>query len=92
MRTADVTRSEFPEETLKEFQFRATTLFDASADVPVEDELHDAPAAAEHLAKIKRFALWLRSAMGADGLAANGPYLDESGWMIDVPSDRGFVL
>jgi hypothetical protein len=78
-------------ETLtKEFTFRAPTLFDASAKVPVEDELHDAPAAAEHFAKIKKFALWLKSEMVSNGLAANGPYLDnESGWMIDVPSGAG---
>jgi hypothetical protein len=81
------------EDTLKEFRFRAPTLFDASAEVPVEDELHDAPGAAEHLAKIKKFALWLKSKMVDKGLAANGPYLDESGWMIDVPSNGGaFVL
>jgi hypothetical protein len=84
-------------ETLKEFHFRAPTLFDASAKVPVEDQLqvHDdvGTGAVEHLAKIKKFALWLKSEMVDKGLAANGPYLDTSGWMIDVPSNGGpFVL
>jgi hypothetical protein len=70
----------------KEFQFRAPTLFDASAVAAVEDELHDAPGVAEHAAKIKRLALWLKSEMVGKGLAATGPYLDEGGWCIDVPS------
>jgi hypothetical protein len=81
------------EETLKEFYFRAPTLFDASAKVAAEDKLavHDdvGPGAAEHLAKIKKFALWLKSEMVAKGLAANGPYSDTSSWMIDVPSNGG---
>jgi hypothetical protein len=81
------------EETLKEFQFRAPTLFDASAEVAAEDrlEVHDdvGPGAAEHLAKLKRFALWLKSEMVNKGLAANGPYLDTASWMIDVPSNGG---
>jgi hypothetical protein len=73
----------------KEFSFRAPTLFDASAKVSVEDELHDAPGAAEAAAKIKKFAFWLKSEMVNNGLAANGPYLDEGGWCIDVPSGGG---
>ena len=76
---------------MKEFRFRAPTLFDASAEVAAKDrlEVHDdvGPGAAEHLAKIKKFALWLKSAMVDKGLAANGPYLDTASWMIDVPSD-----
>jgi hypothetical protein len=82
-------------ETLKEFCFRAPTLFDASAEASAEDELilHDALGAAEHLAKIKKFAFWLKSKMVDKGLAAIGPYLDEGGWYIDVPSNGGpFVL
>ena len=81
------------EETLKEFHFRAPTLFDASAVVAAEDrlEVHDdvGPGAAEHLAKIKRFSLWLKSEMADKGLAANGPFLDTGSWMINVPSDDG---
>jgi hypothetical protein len=82
---------------MKEFSFRAPTLFDATAKVPVEDELHDAPAAAEAAAKIKKFAVLPKAEMVNAGLAAKGPYLDEGGWCIDVPSDgkpgeRPFVL
>ena len=87
---------------MKEFQFRSPTLFDASAEVAAEDrlEVHDdvGPGAAEHLARIKKFALWLKSEMVRKGLAANGPYLDTASWMIDVPSgdgppgERPFVL
>jgi len=61
----------------------------------MEDELilHDASSAAEHLAKFKKFALWLKSEMVNKGLAANGPHFDEGSWAIDVPSDGGsFVL
>jgi hypothetical protein len=80
---------------LKEFHFRAPTLFDASAKAPVEDELalHDAPGVAEYLAKIKKFALWLKSEMVNKGLAARGPDIDEGAWQINVPSKGGgFVL
>lgn len=79
---------------MKEFHFRAPTLFDASAEPSAEDELilHDALSAAEPLAKIKKFALWLKSEMVNKGLAAHGPDLDEGGWYIDVPSNGGFVL
>jgi hypothetical protein len=76
---------------MKEFTFRAPTLFDPSATASVEEEdaLHDAPGAAEHLAKNRRFALWLRSEMVNIGLAAVGPYLMEGGWHIDVPFGGG---
>jgi hypothetical protein len=79
---------------MKDFTFRAPTLFDASATASVEEKeaWHDAPGAAEHGAKIKKFALWLNSEMVNKGLAANGPYSDEGNWMIDVPSNGGFVL
>lgn len=82
---------------MKEFHFRAPTLFDASAEVPVDDRLqvHDdvGPGAAEHLAKIKKFTLWMKSEMINEGLAAKGPYLDTGSWMINVPSNGGsFVL
>jgi hypothetical protein len=89
-------RLKFWGETLKEFHFRAPTLFDASAEVPVEDrlEVHDdvGPGAAEHLAKIKKFALWLKSEMVNKGLAANGPHLDTASWMINVPSSGGRLV
>src|SRR5262245_47705169 len=76
---------------MKDFTFRAPTLHDATATASPqeEDAWHDAPAAAEHLAKTKKCALWLKSEMVRKGLAANGPYADESGWMIDVPADGG---
>ena len=78
---------------MKEFHFRAPTLFDASAQVPAQDKLqvHDdvGPGAAEHLAKIKKFAIWLKYEMVNKGLAANGPHLDTSSWVIDVPSNGG---
>jgi hypothetical protein len=83
-------------QTLKEFHFRAPTLFDVSAKASVEDELilHDSRGTAEHLAKFKKCALWLKSEMVNEGLAADGPGFDEGGsWMIQVPSDDGaFVL
>lgn len=81
---------------MREFHFRAPTLFDASVKSSVEDELtlHDSRGTAEHLAKFKKLALWLKSEMVNAGLAADGPGFDEGGsWMIQVPSNDGaFVL
>lgn len=58
-----------------------------------EQRLHDAPGVAEHLAKIEKFARWLKSEMVKNGLAATGPDPDEGGWYLDVPSKGGgFVL
>ena len=76
---------------MKEFTFRAPTLYDASATASEaeKDAWHDAPGAADYAAKTKRFALWLKSEMVKKGLAANGPYADEGNWMIDVPADGG---
>ena len=76
---------------MKEFTFRAPTLYDASATASEaeKDAWHDAPGAADYGAKTKKFALWLRSEMVKKGLAANGPYADEGNWMIDVPADGG---
>jgi len=81
------------EDALKEFHFRAPTLFDASVKpfVREDEQLHDAQGSVEHLVKNKRFAFWLASEMVKKGLAAKGPYLDEGGWGIDVPSNAGFV-
>jgi len=80
---------------LKEFSFRAPTLFGASAKASVreEEQLHDAPGAVAHIVKNKRLAFWLASEMANNGLPAGDPGLDEGGWMISIPSDRGgFVL
>jgi hypothetical protein len=85
---------------MKEFTFRAPTLFDPSATASGEekDALHDAPGAAEHLAKTRKFAFWLKSVMVNKGLPAVDPYLAEGGWHIDVPcgsgraGERPFVL
>ncbi|MBR0688359.1 hypothetical protein JQ594_20695 [Bradyrhizobium manausense] len=77
----------------KEFQFRAPTLFDASAKVTEKEVLHDAPAAAEAGARTKKVAFWLKSEMANKGLAANDPELDEGGWLFSVPQGSGpFVL
>jgi hypothetical protein len=76
---------------MKEFTFRAPTLYDASATASEAEKeaWHDAPGAADYGAKTKKFALWLKSEMVKMGLAANGPYADEGNWMIDVPADGG---
>lgn len=77
--------------TLKEFHFRAPTLFDASATPTAEEEaaLDDALSAAEPLARIRKFAFWLKSAMVARGLDARGPSVAESGWEISIPTGGG---
>jgi hypothetical protein len=78
-------------EALKEFHFRAPTLFEASATPTAEEEaaLHDALCAAEPLARIRKFAFWLKSAMVAKGLDARGPNLAEGGWDISIPTGGG---
>jgi len=47
---------------------------------------------AEHLAKIKRFVIWLKTEMDKKELASTGPFVDESGWIIEAPSKGGFVV
>jgi hypothetical protein len=76
---------------MKEFTFRAPTLYDASATASEQEKeaWHDAPGAADYAAKTRKCALWLKSEMVKKGLAANGPYADEGNWMIDVPADGG---
>ncbi len=76
---------------MKEFHFRAPTLFEASAEPTAEEEqaLHDALSAAEPLAKIRRFAFWLKSEMVAKGLNARGPSVAEGGWEISIPTGGG---
>jgi hypothetical protein len=76
---------------LKEFHFRASTLFDASATATAEEEaqLHDALGAAGYLAKSKRLAFWLKTEMVKGGLNARGPSLAETGWEISIPTGGG---
>jgi hypothetical protein len=79
---------------MADFTFRAPALYDASATA--EDTLdwvfHDSPEASEQLAKAKRFAFWLKAEMDRKGLGTGVPEMDESGWMITVPSEGGFIL
>ena len=80
---------------MKDFTFRAPTLFDASATATVEEEdmLHDAPGVPVLLAKSRRFAPWLKSKLADKGYAASGPDMDEGGWAISVQAGgEGFVL
>ena len=71
------------------FTFRAPTLFDSAA-VPGEMELyHDALEACRTLAKIKKFALWLRAEINKKELAIKAPILDETGWALELPSKDG---
>jgi hypothetical protein len=76
------------------FYFRAPTLFEPST-VPSDDMrdiLHDAKGMADILAKSGKFAAWLGTAMGARGLSVKGPFIDESGWILEVKSEAGFVV
>ncbi len=75
------------------FYFHAPTLFEPSA-APSDDmrgALHDAKGMAEILAKSRKFAAWLETAMGARGLGVTGPFLDEGGWILEAKSEAGFV-
>jgi hypothetical protein len=76
------------------FYFRAPTLFEPSAapSDDIRDILHDAKAMADILAKSRKFAAWLETAMGARGLGVEGPFIDESGWILQVKSGAGFVV
>jgi hypothetical protein len=76
------------------FTFKAPTLFEPEA-IPSDsllDALHDARGMAAHLAKIKKFALWLEAEFDKKALAAKGPFVDEGGWLFEVPSSVGFVI
>jgi hypothetical protein len=76
------------------FYFRAPTLFEPSA-VPSDDMrdiLHDAKGMADVLAKSRKFAAWLGRAIGARGLSVKGPFIDESGWLLELKSEAGFVV
>ena len=78
---------------MTELTFKAAALFDPSAKPSPDllDALHDAVGMAEHLAKTERFARWLVAAMGAKGLVAKGPFIDEGGWIVETASNGGFV-
>jgi hypothetical protein len=74
------------------FTFRAPTLFDASAAVEGEDS-HHAPDWVRELAKYENLALWLKSRLIDKGMAAEGPILDQSGWVVQFPSnDEGTIM
>ena len=78
---------------MADLSFKAPALFEPTAK-PSDDllgALHDAIGMAEHLAKIEKFARWLKSKMNDKGIAAKGPFVDESGWIIEAPSNGGFV-
>jgi hypothetical protein len=79
---------------MKDFTFKAPSLFDASATATPaeEDMLHDARGVPELLAKSRRFPLWLNSELANKGYAASDPDMDEGGWAISVQSGgEGFV-
>jgi hypothetical protein len=76
------------------FYFRAPTLFEplATPSDHMRDVLHDAKGMADILAKSGKFAAWLETAMGARGLSVTGPFIDESGWILEAKSEAGFVV
>ena len=76
------------------FYFRAPTLFEpaAAASDDLRGVLHDAKGMADILARSEKFAAWLGTAMGARGLSVTGPFVNESGWILEVKSEAGFVV
>ncbi len=76
------------------FYFRAPTLFEPSAAPSdhMRGVLQDAKGTAALLAKSGKFATWLETTMGARGLSVTGPFIDESGWILEVKSEAGFVV
>ena len=78
---------------MPDFTFTAPSFFESDA-VPSETLrgiLHDAPGMADHLAKIEKFTVWLKTEMIKAGIVAKGPFVDESCWIIEAPSNPGFV-
>jgi hypothetical protein len=75
------------------FYFRAPTLFEPLA-VPsdaLRDALHDAKGMAGILAQSRTFAAWFEGTLAARGLAVTGPFVDESGWIVEAKPETGFV-
>jgi hypothetical protein len=75
------------------FTFKAPTLFEPQA-IPNPNELiHDEPTSTpERLVKIKKFVHWLKAEMDKNGLSTKGLNLDPTGWVFDVPCDKGSVM
>jgi hypothetical protein len=76
------------------FHFRAPALFDPSA-IPSADllgALHTAPGMADILAQSLKFVRWLADEMRKSGLDTTGPFIDESGWLLQTSSKSGFVI
>lgn len=78
---------------MMEFTFRAPMLFEplATPSDELRAKLRDALGVPEVLARSEKLARWLKDEMGKQGLDANGPFVDESGWVVEVPSGGGFV-
>lgn len=77
---------------MREFTFKAASLFDANASVAGESEdLHDAPATALDLAKRRPLARWLVSELTREGLRPSGPHLDEGGWIMTLKVPGGEI-
>jgi hypothetical protein len=75
------------------FTFKAPTLFEPHAYPSDNEFIHDEPdETAERLAKIKKFANWLKAEMEKHGIATKEMVLDASGWVFDVPSEEGWVM
>jgi hypothetical protein len=81
------------ERTMMHFTFKAPTLLEPEAIPDANEYMHDEPKeTSERLAKIKKFAHWLKAEMDRNGLSTQGPLLDPSGWVFEVPCDEGFVM
>jgi hypothetical protein len=76
------------------FYFQAPTLFEplATPSDALRDVLHDAEGMAQILARSEKFAQWLALEMKKNGLDTSGPFIDESGWILETACKRGFVV
>ncbi|MGL5448031.1 MAG: hypothetical protein ACRDBL_12045 [Rhabdaerophilum sp.] len=79
---------------MMEFKFRAPSLFEPNAQPSsdLEGILHDALGMAARLAKCEAIARWLLAKLNLAGLKATGLSVDESGWIIEAPSNPGFAV
>ncbi len=76
------------------FSFTAPTLLEPDAIPSPSEIIHDEPReTSERLAKIKKFAHWLKAEMEKAGLpVGKGLALDPTGWVFEVASDEGFIM
>lgn len=77
---------------MREFSFRAPTLYDGDATVPPHRlEQYGAHGSGSDTVRQERFAHWFKVALIRQGFRVEGPESDEEGWIVSVPSNGASV-